>query len=74
MKERNLPASCPPNTTRQKIDAWTAYKRKLLLEHTAAKPMAEAKPSDYALTWTEHNMWILSPRRGKDGRKVLFML
>lgn len=52
-----------------------AFKRKLLIQHYSAKPKESAKDNEYLVTYTERNLWILSPRSGvTKQRKVVIQL
>ena len=46
-----------------------------LIRHFNAKPSAEASPKDFLASWTEYNLFILSPRsKITKTRKVLAQL
>ncbi len=46
-----------------------------LVAWTNAKASEDAKPQDYLVSWTQHHMYILSPRSTiTKSRKVLFQL
>lgn len=50
-------------------------KRLDLINHFKAKPKESAKDNEYLVTYTERNLWILSPRSGvTKQRKVVIQL
>lgn len=51
----------------------TKCREKMLIKHFDAKSSEVAKPSDWMVSYTEHHLFILSPK-GRNGRRVICQL